>query len=323
MKKLTTLVVAAALLALTPAAAFADSDSSKSSSKSSSSDQATPALESILNSSDAQQEKKTQIAPDTLAAIKARAAEAIAKRQRDLASWTAKVTSQTTDCGQNAASLTRIGAAQAGLVTLGTSLAAATTPEAAKPLYQQIFTHQRVYLVVSPAVNVAIACDKQWARGAKQTTTIAELNTKITAAKAKGINTATAEALLAQVAPVIATGKTTSAAAAASLTGLAADQGVEATKAANAAAVDAAKAQIKLADASFDKAADLLKQTAKALGTDSKDHHESEKAKREAERAKEKAERESEKAKREAERAKDKAEREEARNSRSKGKSGK
>ncbi len=312
MNKLTTFVLTASLLALTPAAAFADSDSSKSAKT----EQATPGLEAALNSSDAQQEKKTQTAPDNLAAIKARAAEAIAKRQRDLGSWSAKVSSQTTDCGQNASSLSRIGLTQAGLTVLGTSIAAAATPEIAKPLYQQIFTHQRVYLVVSPVVHVSLACDKQWARGTKQTTSIAELTTKIAAAKAKGVNTAAAEALLAQVAPVIATGKATAAAASGSLTGLAPDQGNEATKTANAAAVEAAKAQIKLADASFDKAADLLKQTAKALGTQAKSEKAEKKAEHEAEKAEKKAEHETEKAEK-------KAEHEAAKAARTKGKSDK
>ena len=323
MKKLTTLMLTAALVALTPAAAFAD-DSSGKSSKSPSTEQSTPGVDAAINSSDAQQEKKTQTAPEQLAAIKAKAAEAIAKRQRDLTTWSAKVSSQTTDCGQNAAALSRIGATQAGLATLGTSIAAATTPEVAKPLYQQIFTHQRVYLVVSPVVHTALACDAQFARGARQTANLAELNTKIAAAKAKGVNTATAEALAAQVPAAIESAKATSAAAAASLSGLAADQGNEATKATNAAAVTTARNGIKTADAGFDKVADLLKQAAKALGTDVKtdkeSDQESDKAEKKADKAEEKAEKKAEKAEKKAEHEAEKATKKAERN---KGKSGK
>jgi hypothetical protein len=305
MKKLTTLTLTAALLVLTPAAAFADDSSSKSAST----EQATPGVDAAINSADAQQEKKPQSAPDNLAALKAKAAEAIAKRQRDLATWSAKVSSQTTDCGQNAAVLSRIGATQAGLTLLGTSIAAAATTDVAKPLYQQIFTHQRVYLVVSPVVHTALACDAQFARASRQATNVTELNTKIAAAKAKGVNTAAAEALVAQVGPLTEAGKSASAAAAASLSGIAPDQGNEATKTANGTAVTNARNGIKTADASFDKAADLLKQAGKALGSTVK-----------TEKAEEKADK---KAEHEAEKAEKKAEQEAAKANRQKGKSGK
>jgi hypothetical protein len=304
MKKLTSLALTAGLLILTPTAALADD------SKSGSSEQSAPALDSMVNSADAQQEKKPQASPDNLAALKAKAAESIAKRQRDLASWSAKLTAAKTDCGQNAAALSRIGATQASLTTLGASIAASTTVEAAKPLYQQVFTHQRVYLVVSPVVHTALACDNQLARATRQTTNVAELNTKIAAAKAKGVNTAPAEAFLAQVTPQIEAGKATATAAAASLSGLVPDQGNEATKAANEAAVNGAKAGIRAADASFDNAASLLKQATKALGGEAKTEASEKKAEKKAEHEKKKAEKEAEKEAKKAEREAAKANRE-------------
>jgi hypothetical protein len=296
----------AATLVLSPAAAFADSDSGSSSTPSS--ERAAPAAEQAINSVEAQQEALAQVAPDQLPAIKARAAEKIAKRQSDLTQWSAKVATAPADCGQNAAVLARIAATQTSLLTLNNAIQASTTPEAAKPLYQQIFTHNRVYAVVSPVVHLTLACDNQWARAAKQTAAIADLQAKITAATATGVNTAAASALLAQVAPLVAAGKQSALLASTGVASLVPDQGNEATKATNTAAITAARGLIKQADAQLDGAASLLTQTRKALGLEvNTEKKETKKAEREAEKAKKEAEKAAEKAKRQADKAAKKA----------------
>jgi hypothetical protein len=320
-KQLGTAILATAFLTLSPAAAFADSSSGSGSV----SDQSSPSLEKILNSSDAQQEKATQVAPDQLDAIKAKAAERIAKRQRDLTSWSAKLATAPADCGQNGASLQRIATTQAALAALSTSIQTSTTKEAARPLYLQIFTHQRVYLVGSPAVHIALACDQQAARAAKQLAEVAELQAKITApaptvapstvagatVPTNAPNTAAAAALLAQVTPLIELGKATSAAASASLVSLTADQGNESVKSANAVKVATAREQIRQADANLDRAGELLKQTRQALSPVVKSaKQEQKKTATDAAKAKRDADREAAKVKRDAEKAKDKAERE-------------
>jgi hypothetical protein len=327
-KQLGTAILATAFLTLSPAAAFADSSSGSGSV----SEQSSPSLEKILNSSDAQQEKATQVAPDQLDAIKAKAAERIAKRQRDLTSWSAKLATAPADCGQNGASLQRIATTQAALAALSTSIQTSTTKEAAKPLYLQIFTHQRVYLVGSPAVHIALACDQQAARAAKQLAEVAELQAKITAPVPSTVapstvagatvptnapNTAAAAALLAQVTPLIELGKATSAAASASLVSLTADQGNESVKSGNAVKVATAREQIRQADANLDRAGELLKQTRQALSPVVKSaKQEQKKTASDAAKAKRDADREAAKVKRDAEKAKDKAERENKKNDR-------
>jgi hypothetical protein len=277
-KRTSTAVLALALLVATPGAAFADSSSS-----SSSAEQATPAVDKVINSPEATAEKAEPASPEQLAALKAKASAEIAKRQASLTGWVAKLAAAKADCGQNGPAAARIAATQASLNTLGAAIQAAPTREAAKPLYRQIFTHQRVYLVVGPVVGIALACDGQAVRADKLT--------KASTAAAGGANTAAAVALLNQVAPLIATGKASATAAAASVNGLAPDQGVEAVKVSNSAAVNAARAQMKQSDASLDAAGRLLNDATKALGgavkTDRKSDRKSEKeAAKDAEKAK-------------------------------------
>jgi hypothetical protein len=322
-KSFGTALLTTAFLTLTPAAALADSSDGGNSERS------TPSVDQALNSSEAKQEKSNQSTPEQLAKIKAHAAERIAKRQRDLTTWSAKVATAPADCGQNGAALQRIASTQANLAALNTAIATATTREAATPLYQQIFTHQRVYAVVSPVVHIALACDQQWARAAKQSVQVAELQAKITAptpstvappstvAGSQTPNTAAAAALLAQVTPLIELGKATAATASASLVSLAPDQGNESTKSANAVKVATAREQIKQADANLDRAAELLKQTRQALAPVAKDAKKAEKqAAKAAAKQAEKVKRDADKAKREAERAKNKSERESKKNER-------
>jgi hypothetical protein len=287
-KRTSTAVLALALLVATPGAAFADSSSS-----SSSAEQATPAVDKVINSPEATAEKAEPASPEQLAALKAKASAEIAKRQASLTGWVAKLAAAKADCGQNGPAAARIAATQASLNTLGAAIQAAPTREAAKPLYRQIFTHQRVYLVVGPVVGIALACDGQAVRADKLTVRLTELQTKASTAAAGGANTAAAVALLNQVAPLIATGKASATAAAASVNGLAPDQGVEAVKVSNSAAVNAARAQMKQSDASLDAAGRLLNDASKALGGSVKsDRKTDRKSDKEAAKDAEKAKRE-------------------------------
>jgi hypothetical protein len=252
--------------------------------------QAWPVLEKSVNTADAAVEKAGSATPETLIALKNKATAEVSKRQVSLTKWAGQLAAVKADCGQNAASATRISAAQTSLVALNGQIQAATDLVIAKALYKQIFTHQRIYLVVSPVVHLAIACDNQTARANGLTTRLTELQAKITAAGSAGANTAAATALLAQVPGLIASGKTSAATAAASVAGLAPDQGVEATKTANAAVVTKAKGLIKQADSSLDTAASLINDASKQLtGATRDDKKADKKADNQSEKAAKKA----------------------------------
>jgi hypothetical protein len=332
-KAVATLSLALAVAA--PTTAFAQSSASATPGE-----QSGPTVEVIVNSPEAVAEKAEPAAPDQLVAIKNKAAAEIGKRQKSLGDWSAKLATAKADCGQNSAAASRIASTQANLVALGSSIQAATDKAVAKPLYRQIFTHQRVYLVVGPVVSITIACGNQYARADKLNVELTELLAKAnsvgittttipastvpastvpastpgTTAVPSGVNTAAALALLNQVAPLITAGKASAASASAAVQAIVPDQGTEAVKASNAATVTAAKNQIKQADASLDKARALLNEARKTLNgaikQDKLQERAEKKAEKEAEKAEKKAEKAAEKADKEAKKAERKAERE-------------
>lgn len=307
LRRVATLLCLPAVL-LAPVAAHADSNVLV--------ENAGPKLDTVVNSSDAAAEKAhvsdKSVVP--LARIKARAAEQIAKRQRSLVDWSGHIAKAKGDCGQNAGAATRITSTQAGLNALAPQIQAAADVATAKPLYEQIFTHHRVYLVVGPAVHIPLACGAQSARAARIMTEVANVRTAIETAKAGGANTAAAEALVATVPPLVDQAKNESSAASNSAASMVPDLGNEAIKTANAATVKAAREQITSADAKLDAAARALKEARDSLRGAKKSDRENDKTAKETERTAKKAEKEAEraakKAEKESERASKRAEKE-------------
>lgn len=191
---------------------------------------------------------KSTVDPATrLAEIKAKGATKISERQTTLTSMQGRLAQQTKDCGSNAAMSAEIASTSASLATVGTSLAAATDVNAAKVLYKSIFIDHRVYLLVAPKAGKVIRCDSQLARTDALTAEAAKLQTAIDEAKAKGVDTAAAQAakdaataLLATINPAPALG---------GIMGLVPDKGDKAVQASNTAALNAADAALDASSA--------------------------------------------------------------------------
>ncbi len=277
---------------------------------------AAPKVDAVVYSPQAAAEKTQggEKAEASLASIKARAAEQIAKRQKSLTEWSADIAKAKGDCGQNAGAATRISSTQAALSALATQIQSAADVATAKPLALQIYTHHRVYLVVGPAVHIPLACGAQSNRAARLLTEVANVQTLIATASAGGADTAAATALVNSVAPLVNQAKAASIAASNSAASIVPDLGNEAIKTSNAATVQAARDQIKAADALLDSAAKALKDARHSLSGAKKTDRESDKADKSAERSAKKAaaeeERAAKKAAAEEERAAKKAQRE-------------
>ena len=301
LRRLATLMFLPAVL-VTPVAAYADENPLV--------ENAAPKVDAVVNSPDAVAEKAqgsdNSVVP--LPKIKARAAEQIAKRHKSLTDWSGDIAKAKGDCGQNAGAATRIATTQASLNTLAPQIQAAADVATAKPLYEQIFTHHRVYLVVGPAVHIPLACGAQSARAARILTEVANVQTAIEAAKANGIDTTAASALVASVKPLVDGAKAESIVASNSVASIVPDLGNEAIKTANATTVKTARDQIKSADVKLDAAAKALKDARESLRGAKKSDHESDKAEKDADKAEKKAEKEADKAEKKAEKEADKAE---------------
>jgi hypothetical protein len=298
------MLIPAAFIA--PTAANADSAAST--------ETAAPKVDAILNSPEAIAEKSASpgasgTSQASLASVKARAAEQIAKRQKTLIEWSGDIAKAKGDCGQNAGSSARITQTQTGLASLAPQIQAAPDLVAAKALSEQIATTYRVYLVVGPVVHISLGCGAQSARSARLLTEAANVETLIATAKAGGADTAAASALVAQVKPLVEQAKNGSAAASNSVASIVPDLGNEATKTANAATLLAARNQIKAADTQLDSAAKALHDARASFSGAKKTERSEDKAEKKSERDAKKAAHEVEKNAKKANRDAAKAER--------------
>ncbi len=184
---------------------------------------------------------KTTVDPTArLADLKAKGAAAIAKRQATLADLSRKIAGQAKDCGSNIVMTTEIANTSTGLSGVGTTLAAATDLKVARDLYRSIFIDYRVYMVVAPKAGKVIRCDTQLLRNDALTAEGAKLQLAIDEAKAKGVDTTSAQsakdAAMAQLAGINPT------AALPLVMGLVPDKGDKAVAASNTAALRSADA---------------------------------------------------------------------------------
>ena len=199
------------------------------------------------------------LAPPTLADIKTRAVNEIAKRQATLLDLTAKLAAAKSDCGQNGAVSANVSATQAGLTTLGATIAADTDLAKAKIDFRAIFGSYRVYLLVTPRAHIALNCDNHMFYGVNLKASAARLAAAIVVAQAKGIDTTLASANLAQAQAAIDPAVARDVAALNSVMGLVPDLGNAAVLAANTAVLRAARNEEQAADSALDGARALLK----------------------------------------------------------------
>jgi hypothetical protein len=268
-----------------------------------------PVVDSQLSAA-AVAEKGTVDPTASLASVKARAAEAIAKRQRDIAERQAKLASQTTDCGYNAARAAEMTATSGGLAALGTTIAASTDLAATKALNKTIYTDYRVYLVVFPKLGKVLRCDNQLKRIADLGTAGVKVQAAIDAAKAQGANTAGAQAQKDAALGLIS-GVNPKAAIDACM-GLVPDRGDKALQANNAAALGACDGALDANAKTLKSAGERLHEAWKSLKGAKADDRAEDKIKRDAEKATREAERNAAKAVRDAEKATRQAERDTA-----------
>ena len=216
-------------------------------------------------SADAVAEAANPVAPARLGDIKIKGAAAIAKRQVSLTETSARFAHVTQDCGFNSARTAEISATSASLAALGQQLAVTNDPAVAKALYGQIFTDNRVYLVVLPKAGKALRCDEYLGRVLEFNTAATKLQADIDAANANGVDTTATQALKdSAVATVAALNPQ---AAITPCMALVPDKGDGAVKAANAAALKACDVQLDAVGAGLRNARAQLAAARAALGS--------------------------------------------------------
>ena len=216
-------------------------------------------------SADAVTESANPAAPARLADIKQKGAEAIAKRQVSLSETSAKLGQQPQDCGFNAARASEITTTSANLATLGQQLAATTEVSVARTLYGQIFTANRVYLVVLPKAGKAMRCDAYLGRVAEFNADAAKLQIDIDTAKAAGADTTAAQAQ--KDAAVATVAGVNPQAAITPCMALVPDNGDVTVKAANAAALKGCDVQLDAVGAAMRNGRTQLAAARSALGS--------------------------------------------------------
>jgi hypothetical protein len=169
-------------------------------------------------------------------------AAAIAKRQITLSGLTTKLSTQTKDCGTNAAMQAEIARTGTSLTTLGAALASTTDAAAAKNFYRQIFTEHRVYALVAPKANKVERCDTQLVRNEALAAEALRLQGLIDKAKAEGINVTVAQ--LAKDSAVATLAGVNPTPSQATIISLVPDRGNKTLLAANTAALRASDAQL-------------------------------------------------------------------------------
>ena len=220
---------------------------------------AAPILPNALLAPDARIESLATFPPPTLAELKAKAANEIAKRQVTLSGLAAKLSLVKSDCGQNAAVSQNISATQSGLTTLGATIASDTDLAKAKVDYRSIFGSYRVYALVAPRTHITLNCDNHQTYANNLKASAARLAAAITVAQSKGIDTTVASADLAQATAALDPAVARDVAAVNSVVGLIPDQGDRNLLAANTVALQSAHNQEVAGDSALDGARLLLK----------------------------------------------------------------
>jgi hypothetical protein len=178
-----------------------------------------------------------------LAAIQAKGASAISQREGQLQKLGTLLTANPgCDTTQTVAGiLTADGPA---LTTLGQHLAADVTVAQAKTDFTAIFQNYRVYLLVTPQVNITVNCERVQTADGKLTTLEQKLTTRVQTAAGKGADMTAAEASLADMTTQLSNATTQANAAYTEIAGLVPDMGVTSVEQSNALAVQTARGDL-------------------------------------------------------------------------------
>jgi hypothetical protein len=195
------------------------------------------------NAPEAQSDAASQAVPATLAEIKTKGADAIAKRQRTLAGLAGKLALQKTDsCAYNGSMSFEVRNTSLSLSTVGASLARTTDIEEAKTLYKSIFIDHRVYALVEPKAGKVFRCNAIVERNAALTAMAVKVQATIDSQRAKGIDTSVAQAN--KDAAIVLVGAVNPGVTLESVMGLVPDRGVDSVRLSNASALTACDASL-------------------------------------------------------------------------------
>ncbi len=174
-----------------------------------------------------------------LAAIQAKGAAAISQREGQLQKLgTALAATPGCDTGGTVAGI--ITADEPALTALGVQLAAETSVPPAKTDFAAIFQNYRVYLLVTPQVNITVNCGRVLTADATLTTAEQKLAGLVQQAAAKGEDMTAAEASLADMTTQLSNATTQANAAYTEIAGLVPDKGVTSVEQSNALAIQTA-----------------------------------------------------------------------------------
>ncbi len=223
-----------------------------------------PATQS-QNAPEAQADAAAQAVPPTLADIKTKGAEQIAKRQRTLSNLAGRLALQKTDsCAYNGSMSFEVRNTSISLSTVGASLARTNDTVEATALYKSIFNDHRVYALVEPKAGKVFRCNAIVERNAGLTAFAVKVQAKIDAQRAKGIDTSVAQAN--KDAAILLIGAVNPGVTLESVMGLVPDRGVDSVRLSNAAALTACDASLDAQYASQKQAHAQLVAARNSLG---------------------------------------------------------
>jgi len=187
---------------------------------------------------------KANASDTALATLQADGAAAIARRQTQLSTLSAKIAARPA-CDAGGAQAALVNHDTGALATLGDKLAADTTVATAHDDVKSILQDYRVYLVVTPQVFSTSACGHIRAATDRLTDIQTKLTAKVDAAAAGGADMTAAQASLSDMAAKMASARNAGDAAASSLAAIGPDHGDASVLASNQAAVASARSQLK------------------------------------------------------------------------------
>jgi hypothetical protein len=219
-------------------------------------------LETIIASPEAKNDRAGAPNGNSLVGIKTDAANDVAKRNRLIDRMADQLAASEVDCGQNLALTTKLADTKATLNDIAGRIARATDVKTARAAAAELFPATRVYTVVVPQVEVALACGRLRVQIVRLDARLAAASRLVDANKnAADANGASALVPVAQSALRSVPDLSSISAATAVLLP---DRGDAAVASTNDKVITQARAQLKAADAAVDVAAKSVRDLEKA-----------------------------------------------------------
>jgi hypothetical protein len=219
-------------------------------------------LEQVVASPEAKNDRSGAPSGNGLVGIKTAAANDVAKRNRLIDRLADQLVAAEVDCGQNLALTTRLADTKATLNDIAGRIARATDAKTARTAAAELFPATRVYTVVTPQVEVALACGRLRVQVERLNDRLAAASQLVEANKAAA-EASGAVALVAVSQTALRSVPDLSAISAATAV-LLPDRGDAALAAANDKTITQARAQLKGADAAVDAAVKGVRDLEKA-----------------------------------------------------------